>query len=59
MKTFQFGAIKLVLVPNDSIPLPGLFIHINFNDIKFDELNFDEFNFDVVNFGRINFDDKN
>ena len=59
MKTSQFGATKQVLVPNDINPVPGLFIHINFNDIKFDDFNFDYFDFDDFNFDDFDFDDFN
>ena len=40
MRTSLFGATIQVLVPNCFIPVPGLFIHIDFNEINFDDLNF-------------------
>ena len=49
MKTTQFGATKQVFLPYNIIPVPGLFIQINFDDIKFEDFNFDdldELNFD-------------
>ena len=57
MKTSLFEAKKQVLVPNQFLPVPDIFIHINFDEINFDDFNFDDFNLDDFDFDDFDFDD--